>query len=290
MARPAQYHFEGPTGARGDELFEIQIREDIRDLTTQIRCRSRLYEVEWKVGLRHDWPGSRRLLIERINATLGATIRHLHNVMGDPRSAIHALRGEFEREISHSMEQLELDARRRSAHVAPDRMWFGELNDPYHYGARFGIDPGMLWGEPPNPEAKKKATALLLRNLTPAQAESYDKDKHFEVTGKDGKVYKITNARSFNVIGPDGTKYCGQLSECPVEDQMLAQKLLLEHEPEKFFKNANVMAPATAGHHTATGMAIQNREANARLNAYTRQLLDSLDLRPSTYLRGPYGT
>lgn len=32
--------------------------------------------------------------------------------------------------------------------------------------------------------------------------------------------------------------------DTPVEDQMLAQKLLLEHEPDKFFKNANVSPTA----------------------------------------------
>ncbi len=102
----------------------------------------------------------------------------------------------------------------------------------------------------------------LLRgaNLDETQAAQFKKDGSFGMVGKDGKAYTISTARSFNVKGPDGTKYCGQLVDTPIEDQMLAQKLLLEHEPEKFFKNANKSGGAT----TATGMAMAQNAAGTR--------------------------
>jgi len=87
--------------------------------------------------------------------------------------------------------------------------------------------------------AKVKARTLLLDQLDETQRASFEKSESFDCIGKDGKAYKIEKRRSFNVTGPDGAKYCGQTPDAPLEDQMLAQKLLLEHCPDKFFKSSN---------------------------------------------------
>lgn len=93
---------------------------------------------------------------------------------------------------------------------------------------------------PINKEASDKARALLLKNLDAEQKATFLDKNEFSVRAKDGNVYRITKKLSFNVHGPDGRKYCGQLVNTPVEDQMLAQKVLLENDPQKFFDNANI--------------------------------------------------
>jgi len=93
-----------------------------------------------------------------------------------------------------------------------------------------------------NPEAKAKAEKLLLDQLDKAQRAEYKESQQFHVKSCNGKMYKITRKRSFNVTGPKGECYCGQTPDTPIEDQMLAQKLLLEHDPERLFKNSNKLA------------------------------------------------
>ena len=116
----------------------------------------------------------------------------------------------------------------------------------------------MDFGPPPeDPKAKKKARELLMRNLDAGQLKSFKKDGEFRVTAQGGKVYTIKTARSFNVVAEDGTKYCGQLKDTPIEDQMLAQKLLLEHEPKKFFDNANVSPSRQGSSYTIWDEAIR---------------------------------
>jgi hypothetical protein len=134
-----------------------------------------------------------------------------------------------------------------------DAFAYSVINDPYS------------WGPREDPKAKEKARQLLMRNLDDGQLKSFKKDGEFRVTAKDGKVYTIKTARSFNVTGPDGTRYCGQLADAPVEDQMLAQKLLLQSDPEAFFKNANVSpsftgttATETTFTQSGTGITVQD--------------------------------
>lgn len=97
-----------------------------------------------------------------------------------------------------------------------------------------------------NSEAKAKAEKLLLDQLDEKQRAEYKASQQFHVKSCNGKTYKITRQRSFNVTGPQGECYCGQTPDTPIEDQMLAQKLLLEHDPERLFKNSNKLAATGA--------------------------------------------
>jgi hypothetical protein len=98
--------------------------------------------------------------------------------------------------------------------------------------------------------AKARARRLLFSMLTPDQQKELDEKNHFHLTvySKDGtmKVYRIEHGYAGNVklLGPDGQpvkRYCIHAdSRLPYEDQMLAQKLLLETNEEHFLKTANM--------------------------------------------------
>lgn len=195
---------------------------------------SDIYDVRLAFQLRAMW-GDPAPLAEFCDQFIGDTLRAWDRArVRDGRAMAQALMPHWEREIHMRMERMEYEDRHRGYRgLRHDAMYFDE----------FGPAP---WGKPEDPKAKQKARELLLRNLDDGQAKSFKKDGEFRVTAKDGKTYTIKTARSFNVFGPDGAKYCGQLVDTPIEDQMLAQKLLLEHDPDKFFKNANVSpAPGT---------------------------------------------
>lgn len=96
-------------------------------------------------------------------------------------------------------------------------------------------------------EAVAKAERLLMESLREKQLEEYQEFKRFTVISKDGKrTYRVNKGRIRNVqLIDQGGKvlrtYCGHPQEyVPDEDTMLAQKLLLEHEEERFLKLANV--------------------------------------------------
>lgn len=200
-----------------------------------------MYDIRLGYHLRAMW-GDPRRLCNYIENFIGGQVRAWHEAgvgSGSGREMAQALMPHWEREIHHNMERFEYEDRHRGR--AP-RYFYDEMavirQDQWD-ALRYGMDMG--WPrQKEDPKAKEKARQLLLRNLDAGQEKSFKKDGEFRVTAKDGKVYTIKTARSFNVVGPDGAKYCGQLKDTPVEDQMLAQKLLLEHEPDKFFKNANV--------------------------------------------------
>lgn len=208
------------------DVFEVLIEREDFDHRTVIRWRSRLFGVNQAIALREGWGGERRIdprrLATFIEQLVGRTFEHwadLHVNYGPDMAA--ALLPVWEREIYAFMERLEYQAIERTP-------WMG-----YDLAA-FPSTPK------PDSKAQKKARALLISNLSKDQIKTFEKNGEFVVTAKDGKTYTIKTARSFNVVGPDGARYCGQLQNAPVEDQMLAQKLLLEHEPQKFLKNANV--------------------------------------------------
>ena len=217
---------------RNSEAFELLVESVDYDDRTRIAFRSHAFDVHYTVDLRGTWSqngADPRRLADYIERLVGRTLNEWFDLrVSNGREMAQALMPHWEREIHRHMERLEYEGRhrRRDHH-------FYEF-DPRGY---------MAWDlatEPEDPKAKQKARELLIRNLDAGQEKSFKKDGEFRVTAKDGKVYTIKTARSFNVVGPDGAKYCGQLRDAPVEDQMLAQKLLLEHEPDKFFKNANV--------------------------------------------------
>lgn len=186
---------------------------------------SRYYGERQFLELRPDWGREAADELRRfIDKLVRPTVVAHHEATRDARDAIHALMPIWEREIYRFMEILERQGRRHD----------GQMD-----ALRYGL--GAWWNAPKeDPKAKQKARELLIRNLDAGQEKSFKKDGTFLVTAKGGKVYTISTARSFNVKAEDGTKYCGQTVDTPIEDQMLAQKLLLEHDPDKFFKNANV--------------------------------------------------
>jgi hypothetical protein len=114
------------------------------------------------------------------------------------------------------------------------------------YQPRYG-SYGLNSSAPPiDPDAQKKAEEILLANLTDAQREMYKVHNRFLVTSQHGNEYGITPARSMNVYSVDSpNQYCLEFKErgIPIEDQMLAQMLLLQHDEDKFLEMANQFNP-----------------------------------------------
>ncbi len=95
--------------------------------------------------------------------------------------------------------------------------------------------------------ADRKAEDLLRRYLTEEQRETLDRKGHFYVLAKNGQLFQINRGRSRNVrhidpaTGKPGKTYCVHPTlDVPDADTMLAQKLLLECDIERFFSLANV--------------------------------------------------
>lgn len=92
--------------------------------------------------------------------------------------------------------------------------------------------------------AENKAKALLHRYLTKEQRLELRKTKAFTAKAKDGKSYYITLGSSTNVfIEHEGTKYALCVipkTWLPTYDTLLAQKIMLETDPEAFLRLAVV--------------------------------------------------
>lgn len=92
--------------------------------------------------------------------------------------------------------------------------------------------------------AVARAEELLKDNLSEAQRKEYEKDKHFHVVAG-GKTYRIRKGWSGNVELLNGkgevlSRYCiHPTTYVPEEDNMLAQKLMLETAEEEFVRVAN---------------------------------------------------
>lgn len=96
-------------------------------------------------------------------------------------------------------------------------------------------------------QAESKAKALLVLCLTPAQQSEFKEHQRFtinvdhKVSGFPTGAFRIKKGSAFNVEHVESREtFCVVAQEkVPVYDQMLTQKLLLEQEPERFFKTAN---------------------------------------------------
>lgn len=97
--------------------------------------------------------------------------------------------------------------------------------------------------------AKKRAERLLLAHLSPEQRDEYERLQRFHVVGADGKLYRIRRGWSHNVElieeSDEGRflteQFCiHPIERVPDEDNLLAQKLLLETDPERFRRIANI--------------------------------------------------
>lgn len=93
-------------------------------------------------------------------------------------------------------------------------------------------------------EAHARAEKLLLELLTPQQKVELQRRNYFHVR-VGATRYRITRGVAGNVLEVDNRsrirfRFCAHPNEnVPVPDVMLAQKLLIETEPERFFSLAN---------------------------------------------------
>ena len=105
-----------------------------------------------------------------------------------------------------------------------------------------------------------KSKRLLLKNLTKAQKIVFKQTETIPVVGKSGKRYRITKRSAYGVEVLDKKgklthKMCFQLDSsknCPIYDQMLAQKLVLEADEKKAWKVANVQKVEKRQEHSDT--------------------------------------
>jgi hypothetical protein len=96
-------------------------------------------------------------------------------------------------------------------------------------------------------QADERAEVLLRSSLNPRQLEQFQRDRCFTVISKDGqRQYRIRKGWAHNVERIDNTgKRLHTLCAHPIEpvpeyDNMLTQKLFLEHAEEDFLRMANV--------------------------------------------------
>lgn len=94
-------------------------------------------------------------------------------------------------------------------------------------------------------EADARAEELLRRHLTLRQRRAYRRDRAFTVRARDGTSYRIKhgwagNVEELNRAGRPVARLCIHPRESvPVADNLLAQKFMLETDPEAFRKIAN---------------------------------------------------
>jgi len=132
---------------------------------------------------------------------------------------------------------------------------------PFHFVARFLAAVATRWEKlssdsafprlrstPSSPlrdaRADARARELLLRMLSPDQRAHYESHGSFMVDVPGRGTFCILPRTAFNVVQVrSGDAYCC-ICEAPVPlpDLMLAQKLMLELEPECFFSIANRIA------------------------------------------------
>jgi len=91
-------------------------------------------------------------------------------------------------------------------------------------------------------KAEARARALLMTSLSPAQRESLEKFRFFDIE-IGGKTYRIHQGTHGNVRqvenGREIVTFCAQPEGVPAEDAMLAQKLMLETDEAAFLRVAN---------------------------------------------------
>lgn len=102
-----------------------------------------------------------------------------------------------------------------------------------------------LWNAEEHRLPKGRAEGLLRNALSPFQRKELDRRGYFHVC-VGTRRFRITRGRSGNVLEVDVRSrvlrsFCAHpIEEVPDADTMLSQKLLLDHQPEDFFRIANV--------------------------------------------------
>lgn len=93
-----------------------------------------------------------------------------------------------------------------------------------------------------------RSRALLHRHLSAEQWDSLIHEKYFCVRAESGRMYKLEDKFTYNVRH-GVVRYCLYTSPAlPKADVLLAQKLLLENDEQRFKKVAN-LGPDTAAAH-----------------------------------------
>ena len=89
--------------------------------------------------------------------------------------------------------------------------------------------------------AEARATQLLIRVLRLGQLHEYLRFGYFTVDAPGWGRFQILSRSVFNVVSVEsGLAYCAAPDILvPIPDLMLAQKLLLENDPGRFFQVAN---------------------------------------------------
>ena len=92
-----------------------------------------------------------------------------------------------------------------------------------------------------NPLTPQQSRDLVVNVMTPPQREEFERRNCLTVTVPGRGRFAILPRRTLNVLNLDsGECYCCITeSDVPLSDLMLAQKLLLEHDPDRFFAVAN---------------------------------------------------
>jgi hypothetical protein len=93
--------------------------------------------------------------------------------------------------------------------------------------------------------ATAKARRLLLANLTPEQRDEFERLERFHVIAADGRTYRVNRGWSGNLQLIQDEFITEQLCvhpnvATPIEDSMLAQKLMLETDPAQLRRIANI--------------------------------------------------
>ncbi len=91
---------------------------------------------------------------------------------------------------------------------------------------------------------EERATKLLRDALDKKQRNRFDNHGHFFVRGPSGRLYRVDPGRVGNVRVMDGDKIdhslcCHVRENVPNHDNMLAQKVMLEHFETEFLSMAN---------------------------------------------------
>lgn len=115
----------------------------------------------------------------------------------------------------------------------------GARNGPGYFARRAAGVPSFLHAYASN-EAETRAADLLMRVLDPSQRKELEHG-YFSVNVPGRGKFWIFAWRSLNVVDPKtGDCYCCTPEmPLPLCDLMLAQKLLLECDPDRFFSVAN---------------------------------------------------
>jgi hypothetical protein len=109
------------------------------------------------------------------------------------------------------------------------------------------VDEGAVPTRKEYRKARKRAKKLLLKSLDERQRKTLRRKGYFEVWGSKGTEYRIASDFPFNVrlagdAKPSKIYFCMEAEdpELPLEDVMLAQKLLLETDEGEFLRVANL--------------------------------------------------